>query len=151
MIRAFCATVLQLWVEVFYLCGMINVQNTQSHGNADYVGITGSVLCIIHCIVTPILAVSSSVLFKDSLVEGMHLLGYGFILINGAAVYYATRNIHSVQLNRFLWFSFAVFAVSIALEEVNELFHYVGYLGSAMLIIGHGLNLYLCRNTSHKH
>lgn len=130
---------------------MIKVQNSSRHGSADYIGITGSVLCIIHCIVTPILAVSSSLLFKDTLVEGMHLLGYAFILINGVAVYYATRNTHSVQLNRFLWFAFGVFAISLALEEVSEVFHYISYAGSAMLIIGHGLNLYLCRLMHHKH
>jgi hypothetical protein len=129
---------------------MIKVQKSHDHGNADYIGITGSILCIVHCIVTPILAVSSSLFMKDTLVEGMHMLGYLFILINGVAVYFATRNTHSLQLNRFLWFAFAVFAVSLALEEVSEVFHYISYAGSAMLIVGHSLNLYLCRRM-HKH
>lgn len=129
---------------------MIKVQNTAGHGNADYVGITGSVLCIIHCIATPILAVSSSLLFKDTLEEGMHLLGYLFILINGVAVYYATRHSHSVSLSRFLWVAFGIFAASIVLEEVSEVFHYTGYLGSLLLIVGHGINLYICRR-GHKH
>ncbi len=129
---------------------MIKVQNTAGHGNADYVGITGSILCIIHCIVTPILAVSSSLLFKDSLLEGMHLLGYIFILINGVAVYYATRHSHSARLNQFLWVAFSIFAASIVLEEVSEVFHYTGYLGSFLLIVGHSLNLYICRR-EHKH
>jgi hypothetical protein len=129
---------------------MIKVQNTAGHGNADYVGITGSVLCIIHCIVTPILAVSSSLLFKDTLLEGMHLLGYLFILINGVAVYYATRHSHSGRLNQFLWIAFGIFSASIVLEEVSEVFHYTGYLGSFLLIVGHSLNLYICRR-EHKH
>lgn len=124
---------------------MIKVESAQGHGNADYIGITGSVLCIIHCIITPVIAVSSSLLFKDSLVEGMHLLGYLFILINGIAVYFATRNGHSDKLNRFLWAAFALFAISIVMEEFNEVFHYLGYLGSFLLIVGHSLNLYICR------
>ncbi len=124
---------------------MIKVQSANGHGNADYIGITGSVLCIIHCILTPVIAVSSSLLFKDSLVEGMHMLGYAFILINGVAVYYATRNGHLEKLNKFLWGAFALFAASILLEEVSEVFHYLGYLGSFLLIVGHSLNLYLCR------
>lgn len=129
---------------------MIKVAPTPKHGNADYVGITGSVLCIIHCIITPVLAVSSSVFLKDTLVEGMHLLGYVFILVNGLAVYYATRHTHSVRLNQFLWGAFALFSISIVLEEISEAFHYLSYLGSFLLIVGHGLNLYLCRRV-HKH
>lgn len=129
---------------------MIKVQSAAGHGNADYIGITGSVLCIIHCIITPIIAVSSSLLFKDSLAEGMHLLGYVFILVNGVAVYYATRQGHTAKLNKFLWAAFALFATSILLEEANEVFHYLGYLGSFLLIVGHSLNLYLCRRV-HKH
>jgi len=145
---------LQYIAALNYLCIMIKVQNTAGHaagqGNADYIGITGSILCIIHCIVTPVLTVSSSLLLKDTLHEGMHLLGYIFILINGAAVYYATRHSHSSRLNRFLWAAFGVFAASIVLEEVNEVFHYTGYLGSFLLIVGHSLNLYICRR-EHKH
>ncbi|GAA4434213.1 hypothetical protein GCM10023091_08860 [Ravibacter arvi] len=129
---------------------MIKAQHSENHSNADYVGITGSVLCIIHCIATPLLALSSSVFFKDTLSEGMHLLGFVFILINGVAVYYATRNGHSTWLNRFLWGAFAVFAASLLLEESNEVFHYLGYFGSFLLIVGHSLNLYLCRRV-HKH
>ena len=126
---------------------MIKVQNSTEHGNADYIGITGSVLCIIHCIATPVLAVSSSLFLKDTLAEGMHLLGYVFILVNGVAVYYATRRTHSVRLSQFLWGSFALFAAAIILEEKVEAFHYLGYLGSFLLIVGHSLNLYLCRRS----
>ncbi|ODS77685.1 MAG: hypothetical protein ABS46_17880 [Cytophagaceae bacterium SCN 52-12] len=129
---------------------MIKAQNTAGQGNADYVGITGSVLCIIHCIVTPVLAVSSSLLFKDTLLEGMRLLGYLFILINGVAVYYATRHSHSPRLSQFLWVAFGIFSASIVLEEVSEVFHYTGYAGSFLLIAGHSLNLYLCRR-EHRH
>lgn len=136
---------MQSRIPVSYLCGMIKAQHTSGQGNADYVGITGSVLCIIHCIITPVLAVSSSLFLKDTLAEGMHLLGYVFIFINGLAVYYATRHMHSANLRRFLWAAFALFAASLVLEEVNEFFHYTGYVGSFLLIVGHGLNLYLCR------
>jgi hypothetical protein len=129
---------------------MVNTAQSPKHGNADYVGITGSILCIIHCIVTPILAVSSSVFLKDTMTEGMHLLGYVFVIVNGVAVYYATRHTHSARLNQFLWGAFALFAVSIILEETNEAFHYLGYVGSFLLIVGHGLNLYLCRRV-HNH
>ena len=124
---------------------MIESQKINRQGNADYVGITGSIVCIVHCIITPILAMSSSLLFKDALLEGMHLLGYLFIIINGAAVYFATRRTHSARLSSFLWVAFGIFSASIALEEVNEVFHYTGYVGSFLLVVGHSLNLYICR------
>ncbi len=120
-------------------------QETHIHGNADYFGIAGSVLCIIHCIVTPLLAVSSSLWMKDDLIAGLHLMNYLFIAVNGIAVYFATRHAHAPWLNRLLWAAFSIFSVSLLLEESNELFHYTSYVGSALLIIAHGLNLYFCR------
>lgn len=112
---------------------------------ADYIGITGSVLCIIHCLVTPILLVSTSLLDNNALRFGYLSLDYVFIGVNIIAVYFATRHHSSSVIKLALWGFLALFSVAIILEEVNELFEYVGYFASAGLIVTHLTNLRYCR------
>nr|NKQ94605.1 MerC domain-containing protein [Escherichia coli] len=71
---------------------------------ADYVGITGSVLCLIHCIATPMLLMSSRLLqTNDHLRIGYLSLDYIFVAVNIAAVYFATRHYASPGVRRSLW------------------------------------------------
>ncbi len=115
------------------------------HGKADYVGIAGSALCLVHCLVTPALALGSTFSAPHQASIGFLGLDFFFILINGAAVYLATREHRIPALRAFLWFSFALFSVSLLLEHQNEAFHLLGYLGSALLIGGHLYNLVFCK------
>ncbi|GHB58422.1 MerC domain-containing protein [Persicitalea jodogahamensis] len=114
-----------------------------SHGKADYVGIVGSVLCLIHCLITPALAIGGSLSVHDHPAGG--LLNYFFILFNGIAVYFATRDHKIPVLRLFLWSAFVLFSCSLLLETHNPAFHLMGYLGSALLILGHVYNLVYCK------
>lgn len=119
------------------------------HSRADYLGITGSILCIIHCLITPVLALGSTALHgHDLLLGGIISFDYIFIVVNGAAVFFATRSHNFPAVRVFLWFSFAVFATSLLLEERSKVFSILGYIGSGLLIIGHIYNLYKCKFTS---
>jgi hypothetical protein len=72
-------------------------------------------------------------------------LDYFFILINGIAVYYATRNHKSLPVRIILWGALVLFSTSLILEGKHVIFAWLGYAGSALLIIGHLLNLYICQ------
>ncbi|MDQ6478883.1 MerC domain-containing protein [Dyadobacter sp. LHD-138] len=118
---------------------------SHSHNKADYVGILGSLLCIVHCLAMPVLALGSAFGHDHHLHVGFLSLDYLFILINAAAVYFATRNHRSVFVNVLLWSALVLFAVSLIFEERNAVFQWLGYLGSALLITGHLINLYICQ------
>ncbi|MCF2444385.1 MerC domain-containing protein [Dyadobacter sp. CY345] len=118
---------------------------SHTHNKADYIGILGSVLCIVHCIAMPVLALGSTFGHDHHAHIGFISLDYLFILINAVAVYFATRGHKKSFVNLFLWVALAIFAVSLIFEERNIVFQWLGYLGSALLITGHLINLYICQ------
>ncbi|WP_375448266.1 MerC domain-containing protein [uncultured Fibrella sp.] len=108
---------------------------------ADYIGITGSVLCLIHCLAAPVLVMTSSLLRDDTLRAGFLSLDYIFIAVNIVAVYFATRNHTSSAIRTALWSFLFVFAVGLLLEEVSPVFEYLAYAASTGLVISHLFNL----------
>ena len=99
---------------------------THSHGKADYIGILGSVL-VHHPL--PAYACSGiwlNVMRSHHAHAGLLSLDYFFILINGIAVYYATRNHKSCRYGLILWGAFAVFSVSLILEGTASDLHLAG-------------------------
>jgi hypothetical protein len=119
---------------------------THSHGKADYIGILGSALCIVHCLLVPALAFGTTTIAHDHHAHtGLLSLDYFFIVINGAAVYFATKEHKSLPLRILLWSALSIFAVSLLLENVNPIFTVLGYIGSGLLIAGHLTNLYICQ------
>ena len=121
------------------------LHTAHSHSKADYMGMAGSILCLIHCLITPALALGSSLSVHSHAVGGIFNLDYLFILVNGIAVYFATRE-HRIPLLRvFLWGSWLLFSVSLLLENMHPFFKIMGYVGSGLLIVGHGYNLIYCR------
>lgn len=123
----------------------LRMKISHSHNKADYVGILGSLLCIVHCIAMPVLALGSAFGHDHHLHIGFLSLDYLFVLVNAAAVYFATRNHRSVFVNVLLWSALLLFAVSLVFEERNVAFRWLGYVGSALLITGHLINLYICQ------
>ncbi|GAB3969203.1 hypothetical protein GCM10028806_14860 [Spirosoma terrae] len=108
---------------------------------ADYVGITGSVLCIIHCLITPVLLMSTALLQDEHLRFGYLSLDYIFIGVNIVAVYFATRHYAPPAIKKALWGFLTLFAVAIFLEDVDPVFEHIGYLASAGLVISHLFNI----------
>ncbi len=108
---------------------------------ADYIGIAGSVLCLIHCVATPFLLVGSALTPHHHLTIGFLSLDYLFIAVNVIAVFFATRHYAPPVIKRALWGFLLLFAASLLLEHVSGVFHYVGYLASAGLVITHIINI----------
>lgn len=116
---------------------------------ADYVGITGSVLCIIHCLITPILVMSSTLLNHDAIRVGFLSLDYLFIGVNMVAVWSASRHT-SRRIALTLWDFLLLFAAGLLLEAAHAWFAYLAYAASLGLVITHLANISYCR-THHAH
>ena len=108
---------------------------------ADYIGITGSVLCIIHCMVTPVLLLTTSLLQDSTFRIGYLSLDYIFIGVNIVAVYLATRHHAPVRIKWSLWGFLFLFSLALLLENRAPVFTYIAYIGSAGLVISHLLNI----------
>ncbi|MBC8153290.1 MAG: MerC domain-containing protein [Bacteroidetes bacterium] len=112
---------------------------------ADYVGITGSLLCIVHCLVTPILVMTPAWLKHDAIRIGLLNLNYGFIGVNIIAVWSATRHT-SRRIARLLWGFLMFFAAGLLLEDLHPGFEYLAYAASLGLVITHITNIRYCRS-----
>lgn len=117
---------------------------------ADYIGITGSVLCIIHCLITPVLLMTTTVLQDEKLRVGYLSLDYVFIAVNVLAVYSATRHYASPLVKRSLWGFLALFTIALLLEDTSPAFQYLAYAASAGLVMTHLVNIRQHR-LSHAH
>ncbi|GAB3221269.1 MerC domain-containing protein [Spirosoma arcticum] len=116
---------------------------------ADYIGITGSVLCLIHCLITPIVLMSSALVDYDAIRVGFLGLDYFFVGINIVAVWSVSRHT-SYIIGIALWSFLALFAAGVLLEDVHEWFEYVAYVASLGLVVTHIANIRYCR-THHVH
>lgn len=124
------------------------MKTTLLRQKADYIGITGSVLCLIHCLITPVLVLTSTLLNHDTLRIGFLSLDYLFIGINIVAVWSASRHT-SRPIRMALWSFLALFATGLLLEDVPG-FDYVAYTASLGLVVTHLANIRYCR-THHAH
>lgn len=111
---------------------------------ADLIGMTGSVLCIIHCLVTPVLVMTSTLLRDETLRTGFLSLDYVFIGVNIIAVWSASRHT-SVPIKVALWGFLALFAAGLLLEDISEWFEYGAYVASVGLVLTHLANIRYCR------
>lgn len=112
-----------------------------SSNKADYVGIAGSVLCLIHCLAMPVVLMGSALTPHDHLSIGFLNLDYLFIGVNALAVFFATRHYAQPAIKRALWGFLALFTAGLLLEHTNDFFRYVGYVASAGLVITHLINI----------
>jgi hypothetical protein len=115
----------------------------------DYLGITGSGLCLIHCLAMPVLFFIQNSFAKDFL-KGLDLeniyLDYLFVLLCFCAVVVVTRNSNSRKINVSFWLFFLLFSISVLFEEDIEYLNFLGYGASLGLIITHIININYCKS-----
>lgn len=102
--------------------------------NSDLVGIGSSVLCIIHCLLLPILVLLGS-LSGDA--HRWAWLDLVFILLATVAVFYSTRRLKSLFLKRGLWLTLLVFSGAIVFHEHHPAALYVSVTSSLLLVLFH--------------
>ncbi len=130
------------------------------HSFTDYLGISGSILCLVHCLAVPFMLLGREVMdhTEGSHPEDAHFSeAYGhvhqpllqslsfnwdhfFLLVALAAAWHTLRSSHRTEVKWMLvigWISFFGGVVT---------FYPLVHVGSVLLIAGHLLNLYYCRN-----
>lgn len=103
---------------------------------ADLLGVVSSVICLLHCLLLPLLWVWLS----SFTVESWHLLDYIFMAFAGIAVFFSARHAAFSYLKIGLWVSFIIFAVPLTLHDTLANAHYFSLAGSMALILCHIVN-----------
>ncbi|KEO74421.1 MerC domain-containing protein [Anditalea andensis] len=110
-----------------------------SQSKSDFIGISASIACIVHCLAAPAL-VSIGYIFNYTILGHWHILDYFFIVIAVIAVYFSTRNSPSSRLKYLFWIIVSMFSLSILLHERYEGLEVITLLSSIFLIILHYLH-----------
>ena len=116
--------------------------------NSDYLGILSSILCLIHCFITPFIYVFFAALFTQNEFlsfswKGINLI---FIVISLVAVNRSTKITTSIIIKPVFWISwiflfFVLFNEEAKIIELPEIFSYT----SALILAGvHIYNLNFC-------
>ncbi|MDV7697905.1 MerC domain-containing protein [Chryseobacterium soli] len=106
----------------------------------DAVGISAAVLCLIHCIVFPLLLIIPLGISHNPYID------LAFLLIGAVVVYSVTRTIKNRKLQFLFWTSLLLISVSVLADLIFEVHIPLIYLGAAGLITGHVINF-----KNHKH
>jgi hypothetical protein len=105
---------------------------------ADSLGIVSSLLCLIHCLLLPVLILAG--IISEDLGEHTQWVDYVFILLAASAVFFATRQMANPFLKTSMWIAAAWFALSIMLHELSPIALYSSMLSSVALVVLHTIN-----------
>jgi hypothetical protein len=115
------------------------VVNEQVPINSDFIGVSGSFLCLIHCLAPQMIALGSIGLGISSFFasEGWTLF---FFLTCLLAVWHSSRKSVFLYVQVLLWSAFALFTTGLLVEHLTHSECIVSYFGSAALITAHVVN-----------
>ncbi|AZA83697.1 MerC mercury resistance protein [Chryseobacterium lactis] len=106
----------------------------------DAVGISAAVLCLIHCIIFPLLLVIPLGISHNPYVD------LAFLLIGAGVVFRVTRQITNRWLKGLFWLSIVLISISVGTDLIFEIHIPLIYAGAAGLITAHIINF-----KNHKH
>lgn len=106
----------------------------------DAVGISAAVLCLIHCIIFPLLLIIPLGLSHNPYID------LSFLIIGALVVYRITRSMKNRWLKLLFWVSIILISVSVFADLIFETHIPLIYVGAVGLITGHIINF-----KSHKH
>jgi hypothetical protein len=101
---------------------------------ADLLGATNSLLCMVHCAAMPLLIAMGAAFLHHPAVS------LAFIALAAWAVHAAARQGGHIWLVRFLWAAWAVFAITLLVEELHHGFEWMSLTASGLLVLGHVLH-----------
>lgn len=144
---------------------MLHYIKRLSNRSADFLGISASFLCMIHCLAIPVLVSMGYFLHSGTQhnhAHGMgvfhywghqdhnhehggfhfhwHSMDYIFVILALVAVYHAAKNTQSKEIKIGLWTAVSIFSIAILLHEWNAWMIWVSLSASIALIIIHILN-----------
>jgi hypothetical protein len=115
--------------------------------SSDKIGITASVLCLIHCLALPVIfTLSADTLYLVQ--HEMPFVDYIFALIALIAAVLSARKTHSRKIKAGFAVGWTFFIVGVLFHH-NPILFYLLHLGSVILIVTHLKNLKSC-NIKHK-
>ncbi|WP_394365431.1 MerC domain-containing protein [Niabella yanshanensis] len=100
----------------------------------DLLGISAAVLCLIHCLLFPVLMLIPFGFAHDAYID------LGFLLIGTAVVYNVTRNISSKSLKIAFWLAIGLISISVLLHLLFHIHSPLIYVGAVVLITAHLIN-----------
>ncbi len=115
--------------------------------NSDYLGAFAGILCIIHCIITPLLFMINAELATKNTLFGLQMIGYLFLIISFFAVYKSALNTTNkiVKVLFFVFWSFLLFLIlneSFGVFRIAETFTFISAFSLSAL---HIYNLNYCQ------
>ena len=115
--------------------------------NSDYLGAVAGILCIIHCIITPLLFVINAELATKSTLLALQVIGYLFLIISFFAVYKSAVNTTNnvVKVLFFVLWSFLLLLIlneSFGVFKIAETFTFISAFSLSSL---HIYNLKYCQ------
>ncbi len=128
------------------------MNSSKNQSAVDLFGAVISSLCLIHCIITPIIFVAKPVLETTGL-RGEHghtswwgALDFVFLILSFLAVWYSAHHTPFGKIASLLWFFWVVFALGLVLEFIAiPQSKWFLYIGSISLAITHFINYQLCK------
>ncbi|UKB86283.1 MerC domain-containing protein [Chryseobacterium sp. MEBOG06] len=106
----------------------------------DTIGISAAVLCLIHCIIFPLLMIIPLGISHNPYID------LAFLLIGAVVVFRITRSMANRWLKLLFWLSIAFISISVMADLIFEVHIPLIYVGAAGLISGHIINF-----KNHKH
>ena len=106
----------------------------------DTIGISAAVLCLIHCIIFPLLMVIPLGISHNPYID------LAFLLVGAVVVFRITQQISSRWLKLLFWISISLLFISVLTDLIFEVHIPLIYVGAAGLITGHIINF-----KNHKH
>lgn len=118
---------------------------------ADQIGMAASGLCLVHCLLMPVLMVSW--LQADHCAPGGGCCDattgfnydYLFLAFSAAAVWTASGHCHKTWLKAMMWGCFTLLSAALLLEPYLSGAHWATYAAAIGLAIAHFLNWRYCR------
>ncbi|WP_412850682.1 MerC domain-containing protein [Chryseobacterium sp. PMSZPI] len=106
----------------------------------DVVGISAAVLCLIHCVIFPILLIIPLGVSHNPYID------LSFLIVGAVVVFRTTRHIKGRWLKLLFWISIVLISISVIVDLIFDVHLPLIYAGTAGLIIAHSINF-----KNHKH
>jgi hypothetical protein len=100
----------------------------------DHIGISAAVVCLIHCMLFPLLMIIPIGISHNPYIDLM------FLLIGASVVFRITKTISSVWLKALFWGSISLISISIGLDFIFHIHSELIIAGATGLIIAHLIN-----------
>lgn len=119
-----------------------------SFQSADIMGISASIMCMIHCLALPVLIsvgfilspVDNHIHEHDHVHFNWHWIDFLFVALALWAVYFAVKSTQSKSIKIALWVAVSIFSIGVMFHDVFHWMLYLSLIGSIGLVVIHIIN-----------